>query len=56
MQYAMRDKDDPKSEKDWSERRGKWELQDARFRYQDGTMDRYQYNRVRQRHGLRPVD
>ena len=56
MQYAMRDKDDPKSEKDWSERRGQWELQDARFRYQDGTMDRYQYNRVRQRHGLRPVD
>ncbi len=56
VQYAMRDKDDPKSEEEWGTRRAEWELQNAKYRYEDGTMDRYQYNQVRRRHGLRPVE
>jgi len=56
VEYAFRDEMDAKSELSWKEKRAQWELQDAKFRYQDGTLDRYGYNVVRKRHGLRPVD
>jgi hypothetical protein len=55
VDYAFRDEMDAKSELSWSEKRARWELQDAEFRYQDGTLDRYGYNVVRKKHGLRPV-
>jgi hypothetical protein len=55
VEYAFRDEMDAKSELNWSEKRARWELDDAKFRYQDGTLDRYGYNVVRKRHGLRPV-
>ncbi len=55
VDYAFRDELDAKSELSWSEKRARWELEDAKFRYQDGTLDRYGYNVVRKRHGLRPV-
>jgi hypothetical protein len=55
VEYAFRDELDSKSELSWSEKRARWELEDARFRYQDGTLDRYGYNVIRKRHGLRPV-
>ncbi len=56
VDYAFRDESDAKSELSWSEKRARWELEDAQYRYQDGTLDRYGYNMVRKRHGLRPVN
>jgi len=56
VDYAFRDEMDSKAELEWSEKRARWELQDAEFRYRDGTLDRYGYNVVRKKHGLRPVD
>ena len=56
VKYAFRDKEDSETELEWSEKRAQWELQDAKFRYEDGTLDRYQYNRIRKRYGLQPVD
>jgi len=56
VEYAFRDELDAKSELSWSDKRARWELQDAQFRYRDGTLDRYGYNVVRKKHGLRPVD
>jgi len=44
VEYAFRDELDSESELSWSEKRARWELEDAKFRYQDGTLDRYGYN------------
>jgi hypothetical protein len=55
VDYAFRDEMDSKAELEWSEKRARWELQDAEFRYQDGTLDRYGYNVIRKKYGLRPV-
>ena len=39
----------------WNEEKAEWEIKDAERRYETGTIDRYQDNQIRKRHGLRPV-